>query len=519
MSLQQKILKLRLDALVAARHASFWQRAIDEHGEAKATAFYTHLGLNHLAVKSIDWEGLTLSRQPKDHERLLVKGIAQAQESSKATVTATLLTARTNLITIGLLAIKRLNPADYHELTLHVADSARADLRDDLIRIHRQGRMLVAAELSSKSTVISDDEFDALDLLTDLTTARLANDVQSRIVAAATRFSLLGLADIALNDAISNEITTGSVSYIDRAATGLANRVISIGRGDEAQSRQDEWVRVEYSALLDQNVCGPCAAADGEEASNEADLTPAPNPECEGGDWCRCFHVYINDLAKSYHLKYSDDQPREDNGRFAGGGGGEEDGSSESGAGSGDSSGGSGGSSGAAPRSFSSDIDGKQFISDHYSDWREGLSAKQDAALAFYQSPGYELMNGSLRGHSLSAPAADLTRAKEAIKNLDSAITKAPPLKESLLVHRGLSAEQFGALAKGDIVTDSGFTSVSLTPGSGTKGAATAVIELPPGMRAAAGRTKELILPRGTKFKVKSYKKNGKKVTYHFEIV
>jgi hypothetical protein len=295
MSLQEKVLRLKMDAVVAARHASFWQRAIDEHGEDKATAFYTHLGLNHLETKSVEWEGLMLSREPKDHEKLMVKGIAHAQESSKEAIGSILLALRTELITDGLEGIKKLDPATYHELILSAPTDFRTTLRERLITVHRQGRMLVAAELGKKATMIDDDEFNDLDLLTDLTNSRIANDVQSRIVSAATRFSLLGLSDTALNNAIQNEISTGSVSYIDRAATGLANRVISIGRGDEAQARSDEWSKVEYSALLDANVCGPCAAADGEQAESEDDLTPAPNPECEGGDWCRCFHVFVID--------------------------------------------------------------------------------------------------------------------------------------------------------------------------------------------------------------------------------
>lgn len=138
-----------------------------------------------------------------------------------------------------------------------------------------------------------DEEFDELDELTDVTDARVSNDVQARIIAAAARFTLLGLLGAALLDAIRGEVEMGSVSYIDRTATGLANRTLSIGRADEADERRDDWERVEYSAILDQNVCGPCAAEDGQEAANEADLRPAPNPECEGGDWCRCFHVFV----------------------------------------------------------------------------------------------------------------------------------------------------------------------------------------------------------------------------------
>ena len=294
MSLQEKVINLKLNAAIALKHAQGWQRLIDLYGEEKATEFYKHLGLNHLEKKSFDYEGLTLSREPKEHEKIAVKGIANAQESSKEAITTILLSARTELIQDGLEGIKKLTSSEYHTLTLQVSSEARQDLRDRLVKVHRQGRMLVAAELGKKDAVF-DDEFDELDDLTDLTDSRIANDVQARIIAAATRFSLLGLTGTELETAIQNEITAGSVSYIDRAATGLANRVISIGRGDEAMMRRDEWARVEYSALLDQNVCGPCAAEDGQEADSKDDLQPAPNPECEGGDWCRCFHVWIAD--------------------------------------------------------------------------------------------------------------------------------------------------------------------------------------------------------------------------------
>ena len=293
MTLQGKILDLKLQALVAARHASFWQKAIDEHGEEKATAFYTHLGLNHLGTKSYEWEGLKLSREPKEHEKIAVKGIASAQESARESIAKILLKLREELIEDGLKGIKKLKPANYHELTLQVSAESRNDLRDRLIKVHRQGRMLVAAELGKKEAV-PDEGFDELDDLTDLTDSRVTNDVQSRLIDAASRYRLLGLTGPELLTAVQNEITAGSVTYIDRASRGLANVVINIGRSDEAESRSDEWDRVEYSALLDANVCEPCAAEDGQTAQDEDGLQPAPNPECLGGDMCRCFHVWIN---------------------------------------------------------------------------------------------------------------------------------------------------------------------------------------------------------------------------------
>lgn len=310
MSLQAKILHLKLNAALAVKHANGWQKLIDIYGEDKALAFYEHLGLNHLPKKSFDYEGLTLSREPKEHEKIAVKGIASAQESSKEAIGKILLSLREELISDGLKGIQKLDPAKYHELILQVSPASRSSLRDRLINVHRQGRKLVAVELSNGRTPSpkqadaflrlfshelkqEEDEFDELDDLTDLTGSRVVNDVQSRLIASMQRFTLAGLTDTNLINAVTNDINSGSVAYIDRTATGLANKVISIGRSDEAENRSDEWERVEYSALLDTNACGPCLAEDGQSATDESDLQPAPNPECEGGDWCRCAHVFV----------------------------------------------------------------------------------------------------------------------------------------------------------------------------------------------------------------------------------
>lgn len=293
-TLAEKVLSLKLNAYLAGRTAMFWEQKIKEHGERKAEEFYLHLGHNHIERKSAEWEGLTLRRQPREAEKIAVKGVFQAQESAKEQIGKVFLALRAKLISDGLEGIEKLPVAQYHELTLQAPPETRQSLRDRLITTYQQGRQLVAVELGKlHKQDEKEDEFDDLDTLTDVSTARVTNDVQSRIAAAAARFVLLGLTGTALMAAIQKELGDGSVSYIDRASAGLAHRVINIGRGDEARSRRSEWERVEYSALLDQNVCGPCAAEDGQEATTEDGLTPVPNPECEGGDWCRCFHVFV----------------------------------------------------------------------------------------------------------------------------------------------------------------------------------------------------------------------------------
>lgn len=323
MSLQEKILKLKLDAAMAARHVSFWEKQIAAYGEIKATEAYTALGLNHLGTKSFDYDGLTLRREPRETEKIAVKGVSQAQESSKEKITTILLELRTELISDGLKGIKKLEPATYHELTLSASSEIRESLRDRLLKVYQQGRLLVASELGRKAATFSisnkphryhfsddelispcncsseekdavrDEEFDLLDDLVDLTDSRVINEVQVRIAAAAARHRLLGLTGAAFWKAVEDEVRLGSVSYIDRAATGAANKVISIGRYDEMRDRADDIERYEQSELLDQNTCDPCAADDGKESSNIDDLPGAPNPSCEGGDYCRGFIVAI----------------------------------------------------------------------------------------------------------------------------------------------------------------------------------------------------------------------------------
>jgi hypothetical protein len=308
-SLQTKIINLKLEAALALRHANGWQRLIDQHGEEKAEAFYRHLGLNHLPAKSVEFDGLQLRRQPRATEAIAVKGVHQAQESSKEAIGKLLLSLRTRLISDGLKGVAELDPASYHELTINPPLEFHQSLRDRLIAVYAEGRALVVRELGQKTSSISnaphkyhftkkqveEDEFDDLDLLTDVTLSRIANDTQARIIGIATRLAMLGTQGSSLITATQTEMNAGSVSYIDRAATGLANRTISLGRSYEAKQRRDQWSKVEYSALLDNNVCGPCLDVDGETADSEDDLIPAPNPACEGYDNCRCFYVFVQD--------------------------------------------------------------------------------------------------------------------------------------------------------------------------------------------------------------------------------
>jgi hypothetical protein len=186
-------------------------------------------------------------------------------------------------------------------------------------------------------------------------------------------------------------------------------------------------------------------------------------------------------------------------------------------------SGGKGGSGGTVGgTAYDDPAAAKKFLDDHYGTWKKkDLTDAEFAGLSFYQSPGFALMNGQLRGLKRGDIKADMTfgdsdlkRAKKASGDLTKGIAKAPPLPHAVQVHRGFDAGQFGDLSPGMTVTDKGFTSTSLTS-SGVASVGRAGkpgvmrIELPAGTKAGAGSARELILPPGSSFQVVGVRDEG----------
>ncbi len=70
----------------------------------------------------------------------------------------------------------------------------------------------------------------------------------------------------------------------------------NLGREEAAEKLGTK--RVQYSAILDVKVCGPCADLDGEEwefNSPEHNRYLPPNRDCEGGYRCRCMLIYLSE--------------------------------------------------------------------------------------------------------------------------------------------------------------------------------------------------------------------------------
>jgi hypothetical protein len=113
-------------------------------------------------------------------------------------------------------------------------------------------------------------------------------------------------------DALGGDITTVAVTAIERAvikvlgarsiAADLVSPVFISGLAQTFEQHADAVEAWQYTGVLDQGQCDPCASQEGEIFATLAALfavLPAfgPNPDCLGGDRCRCRAVPVPPAA------------------------------------------------------------------------------------------------------------------------------------------------------------------------------------------------------------------------------
>jgi len=258
-----------------------------------------------LEKKTFDLDGLTLRREPTEIEAMLdLKGMVEDFESEREKVASILGSFRLELIDQSCDKLDDLEPKTAHTLELIPSSKTRASLAKAIKAAFNRGRAQIVKELNAQasgkqlgqntfvfdSKALDDDDLEFLDELTDGLISRMINEIGSRAVAEFLELYLLG--SYAL-ETLKDALVTQSAKFIDALAGSTTNAAIQTGRAAEGEARSGDWDRVIYSAILDANTCNPCGDADGLEADDPEDLPAAPNPDCEGGDRCRCFHVYV----------------------------------------------------------------------------------------------------------------------------------------------------------------------------------------------------------------------------------
>ncbi len=121
----------------------------------------------------------------------------------------------------------------------------------------------------------------------------LASKLRGTMAWEALRQARSGLLD---ESALVNTLTGLSDKELTNTAKFSVSESFNLGRNNQAQDMQDEIDHVEYSALMDDNTCPPCALLDGQSfefPSAAWDEVTPPLKACEGKDRCRCLGVYV----------------------------------------------------------------------------------------------------------------------------------------------------------------------------------------------------------------------------------
>jgi HK97 family phage portal protein len=253
-----------------------------------------------LEKKTFDLDGLILGREPRGVEMVIdLKKIANDYETERERCISILKKFRVDLITQAVSKLEKLDSATAHTLTLTPDPKRRKEIGKTIQSAYRSGREQIIAELtvqqSAKGNLFieftkAEDEEDFLEEVIDNLISKIINEITSRAVNEYLVRKLL--ADFVV-EKLTDVLIDQSEKFIDSIAGAAVNAAMSSGRDDEIKDNIDQVEYVEYSAILDQNTCGYCEDADGETAADPLDLPQAPNPECEGGDRCRCIHVAV----------------------------------------------------------------------------------------------------------------------------------------------------------------------------------------------------------------------------------
>jgi len=245
------------------------------------------------------------ARQAQAEQHLALDEIVSGLDKGRDDAAAALRAARPRVQAEVVHKLVDSNAASAHRVTVAPDEKLRAEMRKVLGGVHEFGRGQVererARQLSGKppgdaATVrMSDRSGDPLGLYADGVVSEFTNNVQQRATNVALDY-LKKPGDMTKGEiiqAIGDDLDDQSDGWIDNLASEGSNEAFAQGREAGYQQYKDEIASVVYSALLDINTCGQCADADGQEGDTPGDIPDVPNPDCDGGDKCRCVHVYV----------------------------------------------------------------------------------------------------------------------------------------------------------------------------------------------------------------------------------
>lgn len=249
--------------------------------------------------KTFEFNGLTLSREPTELEKPILKAIADSYDSGKDALTRIILDIKRDLVNQAVDSIKKRSDSDVFTLTLTPPKNAYKQVAKIIMLAVQMGGDQISEDADraknwkgggwlTKSIVD-----DLIRRLVELTVSRIINEVQTAAINIFTALGVLGLDADEIEQRMREELDDRSDKPFEAYARQAINEAVNAGRREEMDARSDEIEKYVYSAILDQNTCSPCEGWDGEEASSQDQLPETPNEECEGMSNCRCFIIAV----------------------------------------------------------------------------------------------------------------------------------------------------------------------------------------------------------------------------------
>ena len=134
---------------------------------------------------------------------------------------------------------------------------------------------------------------DPIGLYADGVVSEFTNTLSARATNAAIDWKRRGVSDGQVIQGVQADLDDQSDKWIDGVGSKGTNEAFAEGRSAGYAEYADEIGSVIYSAILDLMTCEACQAADGTEGATPDEIDDVPNPDCDGGDKCRCVHVYV----------------------------------------------------------------------------------------------------------------------------------------------------------------------------------------------------------------------------------
>ena len=132
----------------------------------------------------------------------------------------------------------------------------------------------------------------------DLAAQRIAGAAQGK---AAERVLAHGVTPPGGDDALGEAIDNAG-EYAALRTAGSVQRVLQLGRADQAKDMRGSIANAIYSAILDSNTCDVCESRDGDESTDIDEAAGwTPNPDCEGAAYdreCRCLTLFEYDQGE-----------------------------------------------------------------------------------------------------------------------------------------------------------------------------------------------------------------------------